>query len=149
GDRQQSNRRRFSGAHARDVAENARLQFLLVEAVLHQIADADDALHLAVLDNREVTDARRRHCRKHGIDAIGGATGEDGCRHQLLDLEAEHGGAVSGYRLDEVPLREYADRFHPPVLHDQGTDAMLSQLADRKFDAIGGVYPLNVMALSP
>jgi hypothetical protein len=66
-----------------------------------------------------------------------------------LDLKAEYGGAVSGHRVDEVPLREDADRFHPPVLHDQGADAMLSQLADREFDAIRGVYPLNVMALGP
>src|ERR1700730_9457755 len=141
--------RRRSGAHPRDVAKYARFQFLFVEAVFHQIADTDDALQLVALDHREVTDSRCRHRRKHGIDAIGGAAGEDRRRHQLLDLNAEHGGAVTGYRLDEVPLREDADRFHPPVLHDQRTDAMLSQLADRKLDAIGGVYPLNVMALGP
>src|SRR5580704_12741547 len=138
-----------SGTHARDIAKNARFQLLFVEAVLHQIADADDALQLVTLDYREVTDARRRHRRKHGIDAIGGAAGEDGRRHQLLDLKAEHGGTVTGYRLDEVPLREDADRFHPPVLHDQRADAMLSQLADGEFNAIGGVYPLDVMALGP
>jgi len=44
---------------------------------------------------------------------------------------------------------EYADRFHPPILHDQGADAMLGQLADRNFDAVRGVYPLNAMALGP
>src|ERR1700730_8302935 len=141
--------RRRSGAHARDIAKNARFQLLAAEPVLHQVADTDDALQLAALDHREVTNSRRRHCRKHGIDAIGGAAGEDGRRHQLLDLKAEHGGTVTDYRLDEVPLREDADRFHPPVLHDPRTDAMLSQLADRKLDAIRRVYPLNVMALGP
>src|SRR5580693_1741463 len=138
-----------SGTHARDIAKNARFQLLFVKAVLYQIADADDALQLVTLDYREVTDARRRHRRKHGIDAIGGAAGEDGRRHQLLDLKAEHGGTVTGYRLDEVPLREDADRLHPPILHHEGADAVLSQLAHRKLHAIGGVYPLNVMALGP
>jgi hypothetical protein len=66
-----------------------------------------------------------------------------------LDLKAEYGGAVSRDRIDEVPLRKYAYRFHPPILDDQGADTMLSQLADRKFDAVRGVYPLNVMALGP
>jgi hypothetical protein len=41
-----------SGAHARDIAENACFQLLLVEAVLHQITDTHDALQLVVLDNR-------------------------------------------------------------------------------------------------
>src|ERR1700747_2825751 len=141
--------RRRSGAHARDIAKNARFQLLFVEAVLHQVTDADDALQFVALDYREVTDARRRHRRQDGIDAIGGAAGEDRRRHQLLDLKAEHGGAVTGYRLDEVPLREDADRLHPPILHDQGADAVLSQLADRKLDAIRGVYRLDVMALGP
>src|SRR5712664_2952740 len=73
------------GAHARDIAKNACFQLLLVEAVLHQITDTHDALQLVVLDNRQVTDTRYRHCRKHGIHAIGGATGTHGRRHQLLD----------------------------------------------------------------
>ena len=75
------------GAHARDIAKNACFQLLLVEAVLHQITDTHDALQLVVLDNRQVTDPRYRHCRKHSIHAIGGATTEDGRRHQLLDLQ--------------------------------------------------------------
>jgi hypothetical protein len=66
-----------------------------------------------------------------------------------LDLKAEYRGAVSGGRVDEVPLREDADRFHPSILHDQGADAMLSELADRSFDAVRGVYPHHVMALGP
>jgi len=60
-----------------------------------------------------------------------------------------YGGAVSGHRADEVALREYADRLHPPILHYQGADAMLSELLDRKFDAVRGVYPHYVMAFGP
>ena len=56
-------------------------------------------------------------------------------------------GAVSGHSVDEVPLREYADRFHPPILYYQGANAMLRQLPDRKFDAVRRVYPHNGMAL--
>jgi len=44
---------------------------------------------------------------------------------------------------------EYADRFHPQILHHQGADAMLSQFADSNFDAVRRVYPHNVMALGP
>src|SRR3981081_2281019 len=59
-------------AHARDLSKTACFQLLLVEAVLHQITDTHDALQLVVLDNRQVTDPRYRHCRKHSIHAIGG-----------------------------------------------------------------------------
>src|SRR6266850_8060568 len=142
-------RRVHSGVDARDVQKNTRLQLLLVEAVLHEITDTHDALQLVVLDNRQVTDTRYRHCPKHGIHAIGGATGTHGRRHQLLDLKAQCGGAVSGHGVDEVPLREYADRFHPPILYYQGANAMLRQLPDRKFDAVRRVYPHNGMALGP
>jgi hypothetical protein len=114
--------------------------------MFHQIADAHDTLQFIVLDNRKVTDPRYRHSRKHGIHAIGEATTEEGRRHQLADLKTEYGGAVSCHGVDEVPLREYADRFHPQILHHQGADAMLSQLADRQFDAVRGPYRHNGMA---
>src|SRR6266478_8046348 len=73
-------RRVHSGVDARDVQKNTRFQLLLVEAVLHEITDTHDALQLVVLDDRQVTDPRYRHCRKHSIHAIGGATTEDGRR---------------------------------------------------------------------
>ena|SRR6516164_449137 len=70
-------------------------------------------------------------------------------RHQLLHLKSEYGGAISSHGVDEVPLRKYADRFHPAILYYQSADAMLRQLADREFDDVRGVYPHNVMALGP
>src|SRR6516162_6053153 len=142
-------RARRSGVHARDIEKNTRFQLLLVKAVLHQITYTHDALQLVVLDNRQVTDPRYRHCPKHGIHAIGGAAGEHGRRHQLLHLKSEYGGAISSHGVDEGPLRKYADRFHPAILYYQSADAMLRQLADREFDDVRGVYPHNVMALGP
>jgi hypothetical protein len=136
-----------SGVHAGDIEKNARFQLLLVKAVLHEVTDTNDALQLIVLYNRQVTNSCDRHCRERGIHAIGGATGADGRRHQLLDRKAQHGAAASGNRVDEIPLREYADRLHPPILYDQGADAMLGQLADRKFDAVRKADPHYVMAL--
>ena len=91
-----------SGAHAGEIEKNTRFQLLRVQAVLHQITDTHDALQLVVLDHRQVTDPRYRHSRKHGIDAIGGATTEDRRRHQALDIKADYRGAVSGHRVDEV-----------------------------------------------
>src|SRR5262245_25552622 len=126
---------RGSGVPARDVEKNTGFQLLLVEAVLHEVTDAHDALQLVVLDHRQMADPRDRHCRKHGIHAIGGATGEHRRRHQLLHLKPEYGGAVPGHRIDEVALRKYAHRFHPAILDYQGADAMLGQLADRELDA--------------
>ena len=117
--------------HARYIEKNTRLQLLLIETVLHQIADTHDTPQLVVLDNRKVTDSSCRHCCKHGIDAIGRTTTQDGARHQLLDVKVEYCGTVSGDRVDEVSLREYPDRFHPPILDDQGADAVLGELADR------------------
>jgi hypothetical protein len=63
-----------------------------------------------------------------------------------LDFQAEHRGTVPSRSVDEVPLREYADRFHPPIFDHQGANAMLGQPAHRKLDAVGGVYLHNVMA---
>src|SRR5271165_1929217 len=59
---------------------------------------------------------------------------------QSLRTDTEHRGTVSSHSVDEVPLREYANRFHPPVFNYQGANAMLCKPANRKFDAIGGVY---------
>jgi hypothetical protein len=67
----------------------------------------------------------------------------------LLNLKAEYGGTLSGDGVDEVSLREYADRFHPPILHHQGADAMLGQFADRELEAVRCVYAFDVMALGP
>jgi hypothetical protein len=120
-----------SRMHARYIEENTRLQLLLVEPVLHQIADTHDAPQPAVLDDRKVTDPSRRHGCEDSVDAVRGATTEDRCRHQFLDIKAEYGVTLPGHRVDEVPLGEDADRFHPPILDDQGADAVLGELADR------------------
>lgn len=56
------------------------------------ITGIHDVLLLVVLDNRQVTDARYRHGRKHGVHAIGGSTGTHGRRHQLFDLNASGAG---------------------------------------------------------
>src|SRR5262249_2014923 len=117
--------------------------------MLDQIADTDDALQLIAVDHRQVTDPRNRHCRKYGVNAIGGVAGAYRPRHQLLNLNPKHGSTVSGHRVDEVPLREDADGLHPPVLHYQCADAMLGQLADRKLDTVRGMDLLNVMSLGP
>jgi hypothetical protein len=135
--------------HARYIKKNACLQLLLVETVLHQIADADDPPQFALLDDRKVPDPSRRHCRKDGIYAIRGTTTQDGRRHQFFDIKAEYCVTVSGHRVDEVPLGKYADRFHPPILDDQGADAMLGQSADRQFDAVRGADLYDVMPLRP
>jgi hypothetical protein len=45
--------------HAGYIEQHARFQLLLVKPVLHQIADADDALQLVVLDLRQMADPRR------------------------------------------------------------------------------------------
>ena len=75
-----------------------------------------------------MTDPRHRHSRQHGIYPVGGAAGQHRRRHQLLDLEAEHGGAISGHRVNEIPLREDAERLYPTILHDQCADSMLAIL---------------------
>ena len=92
-----------SGSHPRDIKKNARFQLLLVEAMFHKIADTHDALQFLVLDHRQVADPCRCHSRKYGIHAVRGATTDNACRHQLLDLQAEHRCTVLS-RSDEVPL---------------------------------------------
>jgi hypothetical protein len=138
-----------SRMHAGYIEKHTCLQFLLVETMFDQIADANDAPQLVVFDNRQMTDPSRRHCRKHGIGAIRGAAAQDGRRHQFLDFKAEYRGAIPGDRVDKVSLREDADRFHPAILDDQGADAMFSQLADRKFDTVRKVDPYNIMTFGP
>src|SRR5215475_1551900 len=59
-----------SGPHPGDIEEHVRLHFFFVEAMFDQVADADDALQLIVVDDRQVTDPRYRHGRQHSIDAV-------------------------------------------------------------------------------
>ena len=40
--------------HARDLEQDVRLQLLLVESVFYEVANADDALELVVIDHRQV-----------------------------------------------------------------------------------------------
>ena len=50
---------RPSGAHAGQFKQHVRLQLLLVEPVLHQIADADDASEFAVVDHWQMANLAR------------------------------------------------------------------------------------------
>jgi len=55
----------------REISRRRCFQLLLVGRCFTKITDTHDALQLVVLDNRQVTDPRYRHCRKHSIHAIG------------------------------------------------------------------------------
>src|SRR5262249_16134876 len=98
---------------------------------------------------RQVTDPRNRHRCKHGVNAIGRVAGGHRPRHQLLHLNPEHGGTLSGHRVDEVALREDAAGLHPPILPYPCAHAVRGQLADRKLDTVRGMDLLNVMSLGP
>src|ERR1700735_1135430 len=135
-----------SGVHARNLKENVRLQFLLIEAVLHQIADADDAFESVAVDHRQVADAGPRHRRPRGVHTIRRVAAYDRRGHQFADLVFERRRALAGDRSDKIALREDADRLHPAFFDNQGADAPLHQLVHRAFDAVGRVYPHDVAA---
>jgi len=117
--------------HACAIPEkNACLQLLLVETVLHEIADTDDAFRslspitgrlrirpAVIVASTASTRSGERQLRM-GVDIIFG---------HRRDIEAEHCGTVSGRRVDEVSLRKYLDRFHPPILDYQGAGAIKAE----------------------
>src|SRR5690242_13251574 len=51
-----------------DVAQHIGFALLLVEAVLDEVADADEADELAVFHHRQVADAVRGHQRHDGVE---------------------------------------------------------------------------------
>jgi hypothetical protein len=73
------------------LAQDRRFQLRLAEAVLHDVADADDARELAVLDHRHVADAAVHLAMPP--DGILGAAG-DLVRHDVGGPLLQQGGAM-------------------------------------------------------
>src|SRR3984885_16197119 len=60
----------FLYPHAGDLQQDTRLQRLLVEPVLHQVADADDAFQNTAVDHRQMADPADGHGCQRRVDAI-------------------------------------------------------------------------------
>src|ERR1700733_9940286 len=64
-------------------------------------------------------------------------TADDRRRHKLPHLEAEYGGTVTRDRIEEIALRENADRLHPLILDDNCADTMFSEPRHSECHGVG------------
>src|SRR5215471_3183383 len=96
---------RGGSAGAGDVGlQRGALQLDLVEPVLDDVADADEAGELAVAEHRQVADAPLGHEGHQVRNPILRAAGDHGLGHQLLDAALEQSNSVAAEPVDDVPL---------------------------------------------
>ena len=94
-----------------------------VDAILDEIADADDADERALADNGKMAEAPLRHARHELAHRILGLAGDDAPRHERVDRHRHEGGAVLGEGMHDVALGEDAGNATPILAHHQGADA--------------------------
>ena len=64
-------------------AENVGLRLQLIQAVLHNVSDADDAMQPSTLDDGEMADPLARHLRHHPRDRVIGLSGHGPAHHDV------------------------------------------------------------------
>src|SRR3954447_25594654 len=111
-----------------------RLEFDLVEAVLDEIADADDAAQPPVGYDRKMADAPTGHLRHQFADRVAGIAGGDVEGHDLVDLARQEVGAFVSERNHDVALRQNAVDAVAVLADDNRADALAAQRVDRLGD---------------
>src|ERR1700722_11688305 len=100
----------------RDVGLQLRvLAFQLFHPRLDDVADADDADQLAVLEHRHVPDPVLGHQQREAVDRVRLATGRDHRCHDLLDRQREDRRSMGVQLAHHVTLGDDA-------LHAVGSD---------------------------
>src|SRR6266508_6009238 len=84
------------------VVKHVAFELELVKTVLHDVADADDAGKLAVLDHRQMPDALHRHEPHRLLHACLRGAGKRMSSHEFGDRLVEHLGAVVDEPIDDI-----------------------------------------------
>src|SRR5271167_3666487 len=102
---------------ASDVQKDIGLQFLFVEPVLYEIADADETYEPPFFHDRQMTDAVCGHDCHHVVDPILRHTSGNIGRHQLMDFVVESSHAIFGKCADHVAVGKHARKPTPTIKH--------------------------------
>lgn len=128
------------------VAEDAGLELELMEAVLQDVADGDDAGEVTAVADHQVTESFAGHACGHVTDGIVGGAAGDGASHDGLDRE---GGGPLGMvvdRPDDIPFGEEADG-NPRVVDDrERADVVAGQPLGGAGEGLAAVYGDDVGA---
>src|SRR5436190_20625773 len=132
-------RRRPAALRAGDEgAQRFRLELNLVEPVLDEIADADDAAEPSVGDDRQMSHAPVRHLGHQLLHGITRRAGHDIARHDLVDAARQQLGATVGQRDDDVALGQDAVDALAILADDNRADALAIERLDSLGDSRAG-----------
>src|ERR1700730_15450269 len=127
--------RRWPPSRAGDEgAQRLRLELDLVEAVLDEVADADDAAQPPVGHDREMADAPVGHLGHQFADRVAGLAGDDVAGHDPADRERQEIGGLLGKRDHDIALRQDAIDAIAVLADDDRADPLPVQHVDRVAD---------------
>src|SRR3954451_22021042 len=89
-----------------EAAQRVGLELDLFDAILDQIADADDADQNTVADHRKMAEAMLSHARHQLAHRVLGDAGNDLARHQPVDGGRQQPSALLGQRMNDITLGE-------------------------------------------
>src|SRR5262249_849012 len=95
-----------------------------IQAVLHNVADADDAMQPSTLDDGEMADPLARHLCHHPRDRVIGLTGHGAAHHNIGGAQLEGPGAVNAERFDDVALAAECEEVDTVLAYDDGADSL-------------------------
>jgi hypothetical protein len=120
------------------AAEFLGLGVNLLEALLHDVADTDDALKCAILDDRQVANALARH-HFHQIDQlVAGGAGLDLAGHQLAGRKCEDGVVMFGDPAHDIAFRDDPKEMALFVDDRYCSNAMLGEDLRDRSNRLGG-----------
>src|SRR5215472_8879651 len=131
-------RRPFGSGTSDEGAQRAGLVFDLVEPVLDQIADADDAAKPPVLHDGEVTNAPACHLRHQFADALGRIASDDRPGHDLRHTQGQQAGTVTGKGMDDIAFRDNPLYLLAVLAGNEGADISVDQHVDGGADGFAG-----------
>ena len=104
------------------------------DALLHHVADRDDADEAPVLHHRQVAETALGHRLHHILDAGAPGAGHDLLGHVVRHRPVEGGGPFAGQCPHHVALGQNADHATSGIADHEGTDPLLGQEMDRLVD---------------
>ena len=140
------------------IAQRFLLGLVFPDPPFDDVADRNQADHLAIFDHRQMPELAQRHHLHDGGDGIRLTAADDLARHHRADGLVEHCGAALAEHAHDVALRQ--DAFDAALAHRQHrADLALAKDLDRsrklgvRLDALDADGPwyreLHVPSLSP
>ncbi len=139
-------RRRVRSGGLDVVAQRFLLGLEFPHPPFDDVADRNQADHLAVLDDGQMPEFSQRHHFHDRADGVGLPATDDLARHHGADRFVEHRSASLAEHAHDVALRQ--DAFDTAIAHHQhGADLLFRQNLDRRRELGVGLDAGDVMAL--